>query len=64
MTIEATSVGPMRPVANIANERIARQIVERIVQFRAAVPCGRTWEQFATAEIYLALNAASGRVRS
>jgi hypothetical protein len=50
------STGPLRPVANHANERIARQIVDRIVQFKTPVPCGLTWHPFATAQILLALN--------
>jgi hypothetical protein len=50
-------------VANHANERIARQIADRIVQFKTAVPCGSTWTAFATAQILLALNCgvAHGR---
>jgi hypothetical protein len=43
----------------MSNEEIARQIVARLLAFRTAAPFGRTWEAFATAEILLALNAAS-----
>jgi hypothetical protein len=53
--------GPVVPSSSTANEQIARQIVERIVQFRTAMPCGLTWRTFATAEILLALNAVSKR---
>jgi hypothetical protein len=52
-------IGPFVPSSSTANEKIARQIVERIVQFRTAIPCGLTWRAFATAEILLALNAVS-----
>jgi hypothetical protein len=45
----------------MANEEIAQQIVARLLAFRTAVPFGKTWEAFATAEILLALNAASRR---
>jgi hypothetical protein len=52
---------PRGPISSTANEAIAQQIVERIVQFRTAVPCALTWRAFATAEILSALNAASKR---
>jgi hypothetical protein len=55
------AIGPLAPISSTANEAIARQIVERIVQFRTAMPCGLTWRAFATAEILLALNAVSKR---
>jgi hypothetical protein len=43
----------------MSNEQIARQIVAKLLAFRTAAPFGKTWQAFATAEILLALNAAS-----
>jgi hypothetical protein len=43
----------------MSNEQIARQIVAKLLAFRTVTPFGKTWEAFATAEILLALNAAS-----
>jgi hypothetical protein len=54
-------IGSLAPISSTANEQVARQIVERIVEFRTAAPCGMTWRAFATAEVLLALNAASKR---
>jgi hypothetical protein len=54
-------VGPLRPIATIANEQIARLIVRRIKEFRTAVPYGQTWEAFAVAEILVHLNVAGRR---
>jgi hypothetical protein len=32
----------LAPISSTAYEQVARQIVERIVKFRTAVPCGMT----------------------
>jgi hypothetical protein len=47
----------MRPIAS--NEQIARQIVKRILVFRAASPFGPKWRHYAVSEIVAAVKAAS-----
>jgi hypothetical protein len=53
-------MGPLRPIHNIANATIARNIVERIYRCKA-VPGSPQWRSFAETEIRLALDAATPR---
>jgi hypothetical protein len=50
---------PFRPIAETANETIARQIVRRIITMRAMQPAN--WEADAVAEITRHLNVAGRR---
>ena len=59
-----TRIGPLRPILEIANVTIARQVVARIIAFRTTVPFGRSWEQFAVAEVLTnaVKHAQAGRI--
>jgi len=48
----------LRPAAAVANEKIARRLVEEIKHFRTVSPFGRSWEEFAVTSILVALNSA------
>jgi hypothetical protein len=52
---------PLRPAATVANEKIARRIVEEIKHFRTLSSFGRSWEEFAITSILVALNSATCR---
>jgi hypothetical protein len=45
----------------MSNEELARRAVQAICDFRTAEPFGNTWIAFATAEVLLAINAATSR---
>jgi hypothetical protein len=49
-------IGPLRPIHNIANATVARNIVERIFRCKA-VPGSLQWRAFVETEIRLALDA-------
>jgi hypothetical protein len=48
----------LRPAAAVANEKLARRIVEEIKHFRTVSPFGRSWEEFAVTSVLVALNSA------
>ncbi len=51
------------PIGSSKNEAIARHVVNEIKNFRTVVPFGNSWLAFATAEVLVALNTASGRAK-
>jgi hypothetical protein len=56
--IPNTPKRPLRLAAAVANEKIARRIVEEIKHFRTVSPFGRSWEEFAVTSVLVALNSA------
>lgn len=46
----------------VANEKIAAELVQRLIDFRTPVAFGATWRAYAVSEVLTALNEASRRL--